>query len=48
LQIDEDVRISGTITVSESFVMAGQLDGDVNADTIQLALTAIVAGEITA
>ena len=36
LQINEDVRIRGTITVSEPLVMAGQLDGDVNADTLYL------------
>ena len=35
-QINEDVRITGTITVSEPLVMAGQLDGDVNADTLYL------------
>ena len=47
-QINEDVRITGTITVSEPLVMAGQLDGDVNADTIHVAATAIITGEITA
>ena len=48
LQINEDVRIRGTITVSEPLVIAGQLDGDVNADTLHLASTAIITGEITA
>ena len=47
-QINEDVRIRGTITVSEPLVMAGQLDGDVNADTLHLASTGITTGEITA
>ena len=47
-QINEDVRIRGTITVSEPLVMAGQLDGDVNADTLHAASTAIITGEITA
>ena len=47
-QINEDVRIRGTITVSEPLVMAGQLDGDVNADTLHLASKAIITGEITA
>ena len=47
-QISEDVRIRGTITVSEPLVMAGQLDGDVNADTLHVASTAIITGEITA
>ena len=47
-QINEDVRIRGTITVSEPLVIAGQLDGDVNADTLHVALTAIITGEITA
>ena len=42
------VRIRGTIIVSEPFVMAGQLDGDVNADTLHSRLTAIVTGKITA
>ena len=47
-QINEDVRIRGTITVSEPLVMAGQLDGDVNADKLHVASTAIITGEITA
>ena len=47
-QINEDVRIRGTITVPEPLVMAGQLDGDVNADTLHVASTAIITGEITA
>ena len=47
-QINEDVRIRGTITVSEPLVMAGQLDGDINADTLHVASTAIIIGDITA
>ena len=47
-QINKDMRIRGTITVSEPLVMAGQLDGDVNADTLHVASTAIITGEITA
>jgi cytoskeletal protein CcmA (bactofilin family) len=47
-QINEDVRIRGTITVSESLVMAGQLDGDINAETLHIAPTAIITGEVTA
>ena len=47
-QINEDVRIRGTITVSEPFVMAGQLDGDINADTLHVASTAIITGDVTA
>ena len=47
-QINKNVRIRGTITVSEPLVMAGQLDGDVNADTLHVASTAIITGEITA
>ena len=47
-QINEDVRIRGTITVSEPLVMAGQLDGDINANTLHVASTAIIAGEIAA
>ena len=45
-QINGYVRISGTITVSEPLVMEGQLDGDINADTLHVATTAIIAGEI--
>ena len=48
LQINEDVRIRCTITVSEPLVMAGQLDGNLNANTIHVASAAIIAGEITA
>ena len=47
-QINEDVRIRGTITVYETLVVAGQLDGNVNADTLHVTLTAIITGEITA
>ena len=47
-QINENVRIRGTITVSEPLVMAGQLDGDVKADTLHTAPTAIIIGEIIA
>jgi cytoskeletal protein CcmA (bactofilin family) len=47
-QINEDVRIRGTITVSEPLVMAGHLDGDINADTLHVASTAIITGEVTA
>ena len=47
-QINEDVRIRGTITVSDPLVMAGQLDGEINADTLHIALTAIITGEVTA
>ncbi|MDC1118088.1 hypothetical protein OAT77_03795 [Alphaproteobacteria bacterium] len=38
----------GTVTVSKPLVMAGQLDGDINADTLHFASTAITTGEITA
>ena len=47
-QINEDVRISGMITVSEPLVMAGQLDGDIKADTLHIASTAIITGEAAA
>ena len=47
-QINENVRIRGTITVSEPLVMAGQLDGDINADTLHIASTAIITGEVAA
>ena len=47
-QINEDVRIRGTITVSEPFVMAGELDGDINADKLHIASTAIINGVVTA
>ena len=47
-QINEDVRISGTFTVSEPLVMAGQLDGDINADTLHIASKAIITGEVAA
>ena len=36
-QINEDVRIRGTITVSERPVVAGQLDGNIYADTLHIA-----------
>jgi cytoskeletal protein CcmA (bactofilin family) len=47
-QINEDVRIRGTVTVSKPLVMAGQLDGDINADTLHIASTGIIIGEVTA
>jgi cytoskeletal protein CcmA (bactofilin family) len=46
--INEDLRISGTVTVSEPLVMAGQLDGDIKADTLIIASTAIITGEVAA
>ena len=46
-QVNEDVRIRGKIAVSEPLVVVGQLDGDVNADTLHIASTAIITGEIT-
>jgi cytoskeletal protein CcmA (bactofilin family) len=47
-QINENVRISGTINVSEPLVMAGQLDGEINANTLHIASKAIITGEIAA
>ena len=47
-EINEDVRIRGTITVSESLIMAGQLDGDIEANTLHVASSAIITGEVTA
>ena len=47
-QINEDVRIRGTITVSERPVVAGQLDGNIYADTLHIASTAIITGEVSA
>ena len=47
-QINEDVRIRGAITVSEPLVVAGQLDGDIYADTLHIASTAIITGEVSA
>jgi len=47
-QINEDVRIRGTITVSEPLDTARQLDGVVNADTFHFISMAIITGEITA
>ena len=47
-QINEDVRIRGTITVSEPLVMAGQLEGDIKADTLHIVSTAIITGDVTA
>ena len=47
-QINVDVRIRGTITVSEPLVIAGQLDGDIKAGELHIASTAIVSGDVTA
>ncbi len=47
-QINEDVRIRGTITVSEPLIVAGQLDGDIKADTLHIASTAVIIGEVAA
>jgi cytoskeletal protein CcmA (bactofilin family) len=47
-QINEDVRITGAITVSEPLVMAGQLDGDIKADNLHILSTAIIIGDVTA
>ena len=45
-QINEDVRIRGTITASEPLVMLGQLDGDINADTLFVPSTAHFEGQL--
>ena len=47
-QINEDVRISGSITVSQPLVMAGQIDGDIKADTLHIVSTATIIGDVTA
>jgi len=47
-QINEGVRISGSITVSQPLVIAGQLDGDIKADTLHIASTAIITGDVIA
>ena len=46
-QINANVRIRGTVTVSEPLAMAGQLDGDINADTLHLSSTPSITGEVT-
>ena len=47
-QIYEDVRIRGKITLAEPLLIAGQFNGDVNADALHIASTAIITGKITA
>ena len=47
-QINEDVRITGAITVSEPLVMAGQLDGDIKAEKLHVVSTAIIIGDVIA
>ena len=47
-QINKNVRIRGTITVSEPLVMAGQLDGDIKAEKLHVVSTAIIIGDVTA
>ena len=47
-QINENVRIRGTITVSKPPVVAGQLDGDINADTLHILSTSFIIGAVTA
>ena len=47
-QINEDVRIRGTITVSKPLFRAGQLEGDIKADTLHIVSTAIITGDVTA
>ena len=46
-QINEEMRIRGIIAVCDPIVMAGQLDGDIKADTLHLLLKAIIAKEVT-
>ena len=47
-QINLDVRISGTITVTEPLSMAGQIDGNIEAEILHITSTAVVIGDITA
>ena len=46
--INKDVRIRGALSVSEPLFMEGQLDGDIDADTLHFASLAVVTGEVTA
>ena len=47
-QINVDVRIRGTVTVSEPLIMAGQIDGNIEAEVLHVTSTAVVIGDITA
>lgn len=47
-QINVDVRIRGTVTVSEPLIMAGQIDGNIEAEVLHVTSTAVVTGDITA
>ena len=47
-QINVDVRIRGTVTVSEPLIMAGQIDGNIEAEVLHVTSTAVVIGDIMA
>ena len=47
-QINVDVRIRGTVTVSEPLMIAGQIDGNIEAKVLHVTSTAVVTGDITA
>ena len=47
-QINVDVRIRGTVTVSEPLIMAGRIDGNIEAEVLHVTSTAVVNGDITA
>jgi len=47
-QINVDVRIRGTVSLSEPLIMAGQIDGSIEAEVFHVTSTAVVTGDITA
>ena len=47
-QINVDVRIRGAVSLSEPLIMAGQIDGNIEAEVLHVTSTAVVIGDITA
>ena len=46
--IDEEMRITGSISASKPIILLGQIDGDIDAVSIHIRSTATVNGDINA
>ena len=46
--IGEEMRITGVISASKPVILLGQIDGNIEADSVHIRSTAIVNGDINA
>ena len=46
--ISEEVRITGVVSASKPLILSGQIDGNIDADSVHIKSTATVNGDINA